>query len=120
MRLLFIAIFCVVMFFPTYWALHAIVGQEWTAWVALVLTWLVLPYFLLKKWSSPVKHPVLVFGNYLLAILVLGFSLWVAYSWLVLGQRLQGSPHLLWIYFFCSIYYLSQGHMPYQKNDRDT
>ena len=103
-----------------YWALHPIVGANWGAWSAVVLTWLVLPYFLLKKWSSPSRHPILRAGNYVLAILVLGFSLWVAYRWLIQGFELEGSARLLFIYIFCAVYYLSQGHMPYQKNEQNT
>ena len=118
MRLLLISIFCLILFFPTYWALHPILGPNWGAGLALLLSWLLLPVFLLRKWSVT-KNRFLIAGNYILALLVLGFSTWVLYHWLIQGFELEGSVRLLFIYFFCSVYYLAQGHMPYQKGQRE-
>jgi len=94
--------------------LHPIFGANWGSGIAIFLSWILLPIFLLRKWGSS-KSRILIIGNYILALLVLAFSLFVAYRWLIQGFELEGSVQLLFMYLFSSVYYLSQGHMPYQK-----
>ncbi|WP_170870519.1 hypothetical protein, partial [Alteromonas sp. W12] len=73
-----------------------------------------LPYLLLKKWAST-RSRIFIVGNYLLAIIVLALSMWVLYKWLFVGEDLQGSVRLLFLYIFAAVFYLAQGRMPYQK-----
>ncbi|MFK8014793.1 MAG: hypothetical protein AB8G17_05095 [Gammaproteobacteria bacterium] len=114
MRLLIIAIFCLIIFFPCFWLFSAVVGTSWGGWLATVFCWLFLPFMLLSKWTYS-RNPILQIGNYLIAIAILGFSLWVAYQWLIEGADVNGSVSLLLLYFSGSIYFLTQGHLPYQK-----
>ena len=114
MRLLLISILCVFLFFPAYWLFHYFVGPNWGSGIAVVLCWLVLPYLLLKKWAST-RSRIFIVGNYLLAIIVLALSMWVLYKWLFVGEDLQGSVRLLFLYIFAAVFYLAQGRMPYQK-----
>ena len=119
MRLLLISIFCVIIFFPSYWLFHPIMGPNWGSGVSIVLCWLLLPYFLLKQWNST-QSKVLIAGNYLLAIMVLAFTGWVLYRWLIVGEELQGSVRLLGVYLFGAVFYLAQGRMPYQKQAEES
>ncbi|WP_390609633.1 hypothetical protein [Alteromonas gracilis] len=114
MRLLLISILCVFLFFPAYWLFHYFVGPNWGSGIAVVLCWLVLPYLLLKKWAST-RSRIFIVGNYLLAIIVLALSMWVLYKWLFVGEDLQDSVRLLFLYIFAAVFYLAQGRMPYQK-----
>jgi len=116
MRLLIIAIFCVILFFPCFWLFSSVIGADWGAGLAMVFCWLLLPFMLLRKWTYS-RSPILQIGNYLIAIAILSFSLWVAYQWLIEGADVNGSVSLLFVYFFGSVYFIAQGHLPYQKAD---
>jgi hypothetical protein len=118
MRLLLISLFCVIIFFPAYFVLHPVFGANWGSGIAILLSWILLPIFLLRKWSST-KSRLLIFGNYILALLVLAFSLFISYRWLIQCFELEGSIQLLFFYFYSSVYYLSQGRMSYQEDPSD-
>lgn len=52
MRLLFVAIAAVVLFFPTFWLFNAVVGPNWGAGIAAVAMYIAFPMLALRVWPA--------------------------------------------------------------------
>ena len=56
MRIIVIAILSVVLFFPTYWLFHSVVGPDWGAGIAAFGMYIAFPILALRVWKS--REPV--------------------------------------------------------------
>jgi hypothetical protein len=52
LRLLVVAVASVILFFPTYWLFHAVVGPDWGAGIAAVAMYVVFPVIALRAWGG--------------------------------------------------------------------
>jgi len=115
MRLLIIAFASVILFFPTFAILEPVFGANWGAGIAAFMMYIGFPSMLLLKWNKPGDNPVFKIGNYLLALIVLGLLCLVVYRALFEGAPWPNSFGLFIMYLSSAIYFIKNGHMPYQK-----
>ncbi|BCO17649.1 hypothetical protein KUC3_05060 [Alteromonas sp. KC3] len=108
-RLLVIAILAVVLFFPLYWLFYFITGQEWTAWIAGVLVWIVFPIIMLKIWEPEWRGRLVRILNYAIATMLLVLSAIYLYQSYSASESLSGPIGFFVFFGLPSIYYLFKG-----------
>ena len=99
------------LFFPIYIGLHPIVGPKWAAAIAAFFLYIGLPAFFLFLFPKEWTHPLIMVGNYLIAIGVLWFSFYFLEQAFSEGEKEIDAIHFFWIYGVAALYYLAFGRM---------
>jgi hypothetical protein len=109
MRLLTIGIISVILFFPLYFLLHPILGANWGAGVSAFLMYIGFPIMFLKVWKDEWSGPIVKFLNYIIAICVLGCSIYFFYIEFMRDGEGLNAFKFFGVYGTASIYYIIWG-----------
>jgi hypothetical protein len=120
MRLIVIGIISVFLFFPTYFLLHPLFGENVGAITAAVLMYIGFPIFFLKVWKDEWKGPVVKLFNYLIAILVLTCSIYFLYIAFTQGTDTINAFKFLAVYGSGAVYYLVFGRFHINLKSKKT
>lgn len=118
MRLLCIAILSVILFFLMFFALHPIFGEN-AAWIAAFMMYIGFPILLLKFWNKEWEGPVVRTGNYIIALVVLGFSLWFAYLAISEGTMQLNAVMFFVVYGYGALHYLAFGRLHFKLREEN-
>ena len=91
-----------------FFALHPLFGEN-SAWVAAFMMYIGFPILLLKVWNKEWEGPVVRAGNYIIALVVLGFSLWFAYIAISEGTMQLNAAMFFAVYGYGALHYLAFG-----------
>lgn len=111
MRLLTIGLLSVFLFFPIYIGLHPLIGEVWASWIAAAFMYVVLPVLFLYVFPKEWRHPLAKAGNYLIALTVLGVSVYLVKEAFSKGEEEINAVLFFWFYGAAALYYLAFGHM---------
>lgn len=110
MRLLCIAILSVLSFFLLYIALHPLFGPN-AAWFAAFMMYVGFPALFLLYWDEEWEGPVVRAGNYLIAAIVLGMSVWFVYVAISEGKDQINSFRFFAVYGYGALHYFAFGKL---------
>ena len=99
--------------------LHPVVGPNWAAGIAALFLYGLLPAFFLLLFPKEWTHPLIKFGNYLIAIAVVWISFYFLYLAFSEGQKEIDAIRFFWVYGVAALYYLAFGRMKDSNPEQD-
>ena len=113
MKHLVIAILSLVLFFILYIALHPLLGANWSAGIAAFMLYIGFPILFLRHMKSQWKGTFIKSCNYIIASIVLFFTLWFLYAAIFENKAdTVNAIKAFSIYGFSALYYLVVGRFP--------
>ncbi|ROR97866.1 hypothetical protein EDC56_3533 [Sinobacterium caligoides] len=113
MKLLCIAVLSIILFFVSYVALHPLFGEN-AALLCLFMMYIGFPALFLKFWKKEWEGPVVKFGNYMIALVVLGFSIWYSYLAIIGEAEKLNAVMFFLVYGYGALHFLTFGKLHFQ------
>ena len=113
MKLLCIAVLSIILFFVVFITLHPLFGDT-SAWIAAFMMYIGFPILLLKFWNKEWKRSVVRAGNYLIALVVLGCSIWFGYLAFTGEAKELNAIMFFIVYGYGALHYLAFGRLHFK------
>ena len=99
--------------------LHPVFGPNWAAGIAALFLYGLLPAFFLLLFPKEWTHPLVKFGNYLIALAVLSISVYFLYLSFTDGSKEVDAVRFFWVYGVAALYFLAFGRMKGSEPEED-